>query len=243
MPLYVDEAVVLRTQKLGEADRIITFLTRGHGRLRAVAKGVRRTKSRFGARLEPCSYVDVQFATGRTLDIVTQVESRRAYGKAMATDYARYTTATAMLETVERLAAEEGEPATQLYLLLVAALRALADEAHDSGLILDSFLLRALAVSGYAPSFEACARCGDEGPHSAFQPAAGGMVCGTCRPPGAAHPAPDTVRLLGALLTGDWHVCEASEPRNRREATGLVSAYLQWHLERNLRSLPYVERV
>lgn len=243
MPLYVDEAVVLRTQKLGEADRIITFLTRQHGRLRAVAKGIRRTKSRFGARLEPCGHVDAQFATGRTLDIVTQVESRRAYGKAMAADYARYTTATAMLETVERLAAEEGEPATQLYVLLVAALRALADGAHDSSLILDSFLLRSLAVSGYAPSFDTCARCGSEGPHRAFQPAAGGMVCGTCRPPGAASPAADTVQLLGALLTGDWHVCEASESRHRREATGMVSAYLQWHLEHNLRSLPYVERV
>lgn len=243
MPLYVDEAVVLRTQKLGEADRIITFLTRRHGRLRAVAKGIRRTKSRFGARLEPCGHVDVQFATGRTLDIITQVESRRAYGKAMVGDYARYTTATAMLETAERLTAEEGEPATQLFLLLVGALRALADEAHDAGLILDSFLLRALAVSGYAPSFDACARCGREGPHRAFQPAAGGMVCNTCRPPGSAMPSPDTVRLLGALLSGDWHTSEASELRHRREASGLVSAYLQWHLERNLRSLPYVERV
>ena len=74
--LYRDDAVVLRTQKLGEADRIVTLLTRRTGRVRAVAKGVRRTKSKFGARLEPFSHVDVQLYTGRSLDIVTQVETR-----------------------------------------------------------------------------------------------------------------------------------------------------------------------
>src|SRR3712207_7379727 len=67
--LYRDEGIVLRTQKLGEADRIVTVLTRRHGKVRAVAKGVRRTKSKFGARLEPFSHVDLQLYTGRTLDI------------------------------------------------------------------------------------------------------------------------------------------------------------------------------
>src|SRR5690625_6459110 len=76
--LYRDEAVVLRTHKLGEADRIITLLTRHHGRVRAVAKGVRRTSSKFGARLEPFSLVDVQLHIGRSLDIITQVESQRS---------------------------------------------------------------------------------------------------------------------------------------------------------------------
>jgi DNA repair protein RecO (recombination protein O) len=240
--LYVDEAVVLRTHKLGEADRIITLLTRHHGRVRAVAKGIRRTTSRFGGRLEPCSYVEVQLAVGRSLDVITQVETRRPYAEAMYSDYRRYTTAAAMLETAERLTAEEREPATQQFLLLVAALRALAERRHDPGLILDSYLLRSLAVAGYAPSFDACARCGAPGPHRAFSPAAGGMTCATCRPAGAALPAPETVRLLAALLTGEWEVAEASEERHRREATGMVSAYLQWHLERSLRSLPHVER-
>jgi DNA repair protein RecO (recombination protein O) len=240
--LYVDEAVVLRTHKLGEADRIISMLTRHHGRVRAVAKGVRRTTSRFGARLEPCSYVEVQLAVGRSLDVITQAETRRPYAEAMYADYARYTTATAMLETAERLTAEEREPATQQFLLLVAALRSLAESAHEPGLILDSYLLRSLAVAGYAPTFDACARCGEGGPHRAFAPAAGGMVCADCRPAGVALPAVETVQLLGALLSGDWAVADDSDGRHRREATGMVSAYLQWHLERALRSLPHVER-
>ena len=103
MPLYRDEAIVLRTQKLGEADRIVTLLTRQHGKVRAVAKGVRRTRSRFGARLEPAMVVDVQLYEGRSLDTVTQAETLAPYGDAIARDYVSYTAATAMLETAERL--------------------------------------------------------------------------------------------------------------------------------------------
>ena len=75
MPLYRDEAIVLRTQKLGEADRIVTLLTRRLGKVRAVGKGVRRTKSRFGSRLEPAMHVDIQCYEGRSLDTVTQIQS------------------------------------------------------------------------------------------------------------------------------------------------------------------------
>jgi DNA repair protein RecO (recombination protein O) len=244
--LYRDEGVVLRTQKLGEADRIITLLTRRTGRVRAVAKGVRRTRSKFGARLEPFMHVDLQLHEGRSLDIITQAETLAPYGGAMALDYGRWTAGTAMLETAERLTHEEKEPAVQQFLLLVGGLRALAGGKHEPGLVLDAFLLRSLAVAGYAPSFGACARCGAEpGPgraHGGFSVASGGAVCGGCRPPGAAAPAADTLDLLAALLTGDWERAAASESRHRREGSGLVAAYLQWHLERGLRSLPYVER-
>ena len=240
--LYRDEGVVLRTQKLGEADRIITLLTRAHGRVRAVGKGVRRTRSKFGSRLEPFTHVDVQFYEGRSLDVVQQAETLAHYGDRVVDDYPRYTAGTVMLETAERMTAEEKEPATQQFLLLVGALRTLADADHAPSLVLDAFLLRSLSVAGYAPSFDACARCGLEGPHRWFSPASGGALCATCRVPGAASPAPQTLALLGALLAGDWPVVDAAEPRQRREASGLVAAYLQWHLERGLKSLAHVPR-
>src|SRR4249919_1324803 len=120
--LYRDEGVVLRTQKLGEADRIITLLTRSHGRVRAVGKGVRRTRSKFGARLEPFTHVDLQVYEGRSLDVVQQAETIASYGDRISDDYPRYTTGTVMLETAERLTAEEKEPATQQFLLLVGVL-------------------------------------------------------------------------------------------------------------------------
>lgn len=242
MPLYRAEAVVLRTHKLGEADRIITLLTRDMGRVRAVAKGVRRTSSRWGSRLEPFSHVDLQLAEGRNLDVITQAETVTPFSATLGADYERYTAGTAMLETADRLVVEDREPALQHFLLLVGGLRALTDTARPAGQVLDSYLLRSLAVAGYAPSFEDCARCGEPGPHRWFHPGAGGVLCPTCKLPGSANPAAETVGLLGALLTGDWPVVHASEPRARREATGLVAAYLQWHLERGLRSLEYVER-
>lgn len=242
MGLYRDEAIVLRTQKLGEADRIVTLLTRGTGRVRAVAKGVRRTSSRFGSRLEPFTHVDLQLAEGRSLDVVTQAETLSPFAARVGSDYERYTAGTVMLETAERLVVEDKEPALQQFLLLVGALRAMCDTGRAPAQVLDAYLLRSLSVAGYAPSFDACARCGVEGPHRAFSPAGGGMLCSTCRVPGTSSPALETVALLGALLEGDWDTVEASDPRHRREATGLVAAYLSWHLERGLKSLAHLER-
>lgn len=242
MSLYRDEGIVLRAQKLGEADRIVTLLTRQHGKVRAVAKGVRRTSSKFGSRLEPFMLVDAQLYTGRSLDIVTQVETIAPFGRPICADYALYTSGTAMLETAERLVEAEQEPAVQQYTLLVAAVRSLAEGAHAPGLVLDAYLLRALAVAGWAPSFADCARCGAPGPHRSFAVASGGAVCAACRPPGATSPAPETFVLLAALLSGAWEVAEASTDRHRREANGLVAAFAQFHLERGLRSLRMVER-
>jgi DNA repair protein RecO (recombination protein O) len=246
VPTYRDEAVVLRTHKLGEADRIITMLSRGHGKIRAVAKGVRRTSSKFGARLEPFSHVDLQFAVGRTLDVVTQAESLDAFGEPLVEDYPAWTAGQVMLETADRLVAEEREPALQQYLLLVGALRVLnagtSDGPRSPTLILDSYLLRSLAVAGYAPTFTDCARCGTVGPHRAFSPAAGGAVCEVCRPAGSARPAPETLELLGALLEGRWTATRDVDERTAREASGITAAFTAWHLERGLRSLAHVER-
>lgn len=240
--LYRDEAVVLRAQKLGEADRIVTLLTRRHGRVRGVAKGVRRTSSRFGARLEPFMLVDVQLHEGRSLDVVTQVETLAPYGGALTADYGRYTAAAAVAETAERLTEAEREPATQQYLLVVGALRTLVGGQHDPALVLDAYLLRAMSVAGWAVSLLDCAGCGAPGPHRAFSVPAGGAVCPLCRPPGSAAPDPATVALMAALLTGDWPAADASHPTHRREGSGLVAAHLQWHLERAVRSLRMVER-
>lgn len=239
MPLYSDEAVVLRTRKLAEADRIITLLTRERGIVRAVAKGVRRTSSRFGSRLEPFTHVDLQLAEGRNLDTITQAVTRSSFGEAISADYDRYTAASVMVETVERLVVEEREPAVQQYQLLVGGLRAMAAGEHRGSDVMDSFVLRSLAVAGYAPSFDGCARCGLEGPHRDFHPPSGGVLCPGCRAPGSARPADATVTLLGALLAGDWAAVDTAQDRDRREARGLISAYLAWHLERGLRSLPY----
>lgn len=166
--------MVLRTHKLGEADRIITLLSRSHGKVRAVARGVRRTSSKFGGRLEPFSHVDVQFANGRSLDVVTQVETLHAYDGPLRLDYGAFTAGQAMLEAADRLVAEEREPALRQYRLLLGALRTLGEGTpvgpRPATMVLDSYLLRALSVAGYAPALTSCARCGAEGPHAGFAP-------------------------------------------------------------------------
>lgn len=239
---YRVDAVVLRTHKLGEADRIITLLSSDHGQIRAVAKGVRRTSSKFGSRLEPFMVSDLQLVSGRTLDIISQAVTKNAYGQSIAAYYDRYTVATAMAETAEKLTDADSESAGAQYRLLVGALAALSRGDHPAELILDSYLLRSLATAGWAASFDACARCGAAGPHSAFSAALGGAVCHDCRPPGSPSPAAETMTLLAALLSGDWQVADRSELVNRREAAGLVASFVQWHLERNVRSLRLVER-
>jgi DNA repair protein RecO (recombination protein O) len=196
--LHRDDGIVLRAQKLGEADRVITLLTRERGKLRLVAKGVRRTTSKFGARLEPFAHVDFQTfeRENRALGMITQAETIAPYGGAVVSDYGRYTAGTAMLETAERLADTEGEPALQQYLLLLGALRALTAGEHAPGLVLDAFILRSLAIAGYAPSFRDCAGCGREPsdaiPWRFFSLPAGGVVCPACKPGGSAVPRQPT---------------------------------------------------
>jgi DNA repair protein RecO (recombination protein O) len=239
VPTFRDEVVVLRTHKLGEADRIVTMLSRRHGKLRAVAKGVRRTSSRIGSRLEPFMVADVQLYQGRSLDIVQQAESLGTYGADIVVHYDRYTSASAMVETADRL--NEAEATPQQYLLLVGGLRALAQGDHAARSVLDSYLLRAMALSGWAPALSECARCGRGGSHDFFVAQLGGLVCHDCAPTGAARIAPTTIALLHALMSGEWEIVDAASTGATAAASGLVAAYTQFHLERGIRSLEHVE--
>ncbi len=240
MPVYRDEAIVLRTHKLAEADRIITLLTSDHGVVRAVANGVRRTSSKFGSRLEPFNHVDLLLRTGRNLDTITEADTRVAHGDRIGAHYERFAAANAMVETATKLVSEERQPARQQFLLLAGGLGAMARGEHRAIDVLNSYLLRSLAIAGYAPSCSDCAHCGLPGPHRWFNPAAGGTLCTQCRLPGSVSPAEETMVLLGALLAGDWEVVDAAQARHRSESRGLVANYVAWHLERGLRSMPYV---
>jgi len=211
--------------------------------------------SRYGARLEPGSHIDVQLHTRTAepdalrghaqssgLDLVTQVESIDNFGARIAADYAAWTSAVAICETAERLTSEEGEPALRLYLLVVGALRSLAERAHQPSLVLDAFLIRAMSLAGWEPALTECAVCDAAGPHASFNVAAGGAVCSTCRPVGSARPLPETLLLMSALRSGDWAMADSAGAGAAREASGLIAAHLQWHLERGIRSLPLVDR-
>ena len=252
---YRDRAIVVKRHDLGEADRIIVLFTRGHGIVRAVAKGVRRTKSRFGSRLAPFVDVDVQIHPGRNLGTITGADAMRTWAAPIVDDYARYTCACGVLETAERLAGEEGTPSPGLWDLTVEALEALAHSetgggeritGRTPGLLLTAYLLKAMAEAGWAPSLFDCAQCGKPGPHKAFAPSAGGAVCVECRPPGAATPPTDVLRLMWWLAHDRWDYVEAvAGHRGFRplaaQARGLATAHLQFHLGRRVSALTFVD--
>lgn len=237
-----DAAVVLRAYPLGEADRILTLITAEHGVVRAVAKGVRKPTSRYGARLQPLNHVQVMVYQGRSLGTISAVDSVQLYGSQLADDYVRWAAGQVLAEATQRLVSEELEPARPHYRLLVAGLGALADERRDPRLVIDAFLLRSLATGGWAPTFSDCAQCGAPGPHAWLHLPSGGAVCQVCRPTGSVSVSPGASALLGALLSGDWAGAEAATTTSRRAASGVVAAYLQLHLEHDLRSLPIADK-
>ena len=236
MALYRDEAVVLRTAKLGEADRIITMLTRSHGKIRAVAKGVRKVRSRFGGRLEPFMRVDVLVAQGRTLDSVSQAESVAAYAAPICADYDAYVAAGVIVETVERIVTTEHERVDAQYRLLIGALHALASHAHEPAAIADSYVMRALALAGWSPRLDACVVCGrPAGDPVYLSVAAGGVMCQADRTRDAHRVDAVSPARLRALLHGDWTALDTTplDAATRR----LVEEWSEYYLERPIRSL------
>jgi DNA repair protein RecO (recombination protein O) len=232
MSLYREHGIVLRTYKLGEADRIVVFVTRGHGKVRAVAKGVRKTKSRFGSRLEPGSHVSLQLYEGRELDIVTQAESVDHF-RAIRDDLDRLAGAQVMLEATDQVS-QEREPDARLYQLLLGALRTLAGSGR--ALVVPAFLLKLLAADGVQPLVEVCASCGEDTPLVAFDLGAGGLLCRSCRSGIAV--SPDAVALLQDVLGGRLNAALAEpESEATREVTHLATSAMEHHLERRLRTV------
>ena len=240
MGLYRDEAVVLRTMRLGEADRIVTLLTRGRGKVRAVAKGVRKTKSRFGGRLEPLSHVALLMYEGRELDVVTQVESLEQF-RPVREDLDRLAKAQALLEVVDQVAQERHANAG-LYRMLVGALRALS--AHDSPLLVPAFFLKVLAGEGASPVLDGCAGCGLAGPAAAFDLVEGGVLCSDCaRRTSAPAISSLALDLIRRVLTGDLAgALNSADGATAVEVDRVVTRSVEHHLERRLRSVTVLNR-
>lgn len=237
MSLYRDEGVVLRAIKLGEADRIVTILTLGAGKVRAVARGVRKTTSKFGARLEPTSRVALQCYRGRDLDVVTQVETLDA-NRALREDYTLLTHAVPMLEAADQLALER-EPNPILYRMLTGALRTLA--SRRSPVVAPAFFWKVLSAEGFRPIIDSCARCGAEPSGGAALTAIdleeGGTVCSSCAAGGGWRISPDALTLLRRVLGGRLEAALEEPPgRAVAELEHLGVAALEYHLERRLRS-------
>jgi DNA repair protein RecO (recombination protein O) len=235
--VYRDQGVVLRTHKLGEADRIVVILTAEHGKVRAVAKGVRKTKSRFGSRLEPLSHVSLLLYQGRDLDVVNQAETLES-PRDLRDDLDRLTQGIALLEAVDQLTPDR-EPVPHLYRMLVGALRALA--SSPSTLVVPAFFWKLLAAEGLRPELDRCVRCGASGPLVAFDLDEGGVLCRGCRQ-GVGLSA-EGLALLRQVLGGRLQAALAAPPSPASaEVSHLATRALEHHLERRLRAVALLEQ-
>lgn len=243
--VYRIEAVVIRRSDFGEADRLLTILT-PFGKQRVVAKGARKTSSRLAGHVELFTYTTFMLAIGRSLHIVTQSSPLERFDRLRA-DLERIGAAYYAAELVDRLI-EEGDENRRAFVLLLATLRSL-DSGATIDLTLRAYELHLLDALGYRPQLHVCAACGELLTETTdrFSPAAGGAICGRCantdrqsQPMSLA-----TFKLLRYLqaqpaeVAGELRISAAT----RAEAERLMRAYLHRILERDLRSIAFLEDV
>ena len=240
MALRHDQGIVLRSFPLGESDRIVVLLSPNHGKVRAVAKGIRKTKSRFGGRLEPFTHVDLVLYEGRSLDTITQVSVIEAFPRLRA-DLDRVLAAATMAEAVDAVA-QERESSIRAFLLLQRGLRSLEDGPRHPDLV-TAFLLKLADLVGVAPALEHCAGCGAGGGLTRFSFAAGGVLCERCRTPGAYALRDGVLGYLAALVRADLGALPAAEPSLSSDAMGVTRRFVEYHLDRRLESLAAVTDV
>ncbi|MCE9623378.1 MAG: DNA repair protein RecO [Actinomycetia bacterium] len=234
--LYRDTAVVLRTYKLGEADRIVVLLTEHHGKVRAVAKGVRKTLSRFGARLEPMSHVRLLLAQGRDLDIVSQAEAVDSLAP-MVADLDHLTAGIAVLEAADQMSLDR-EPNPSLYRMVVGALRTIGEQG--AALVVPAFFWKLLALEGVRPELDVCVRCGEDNPLVAFDMQQGGALCRNCR--SGVPLSEEALSLMRMILGGRLNDALATPSSSAtHEVSTHATKALEHHIERRLRTVAMFE--
>lgn len=241
-----DSAIVLRSQDLGEYDRIIILATRNNGIVHAVARGVRKSSSKIGARLEPFMLVEISASAGKNLATISQVVTRRAYLAPIVADYTRYTVAAVVCEVAEQVLAHEQDRLQEQFVLLAGALSALAAGEYPAHRILDSYLLRALHRAGWSMALSGCASCGAVDALTYFSPEVG-LLCTGCARSGEfsrVYPVPpQTPQYLQALARGDWPAITGQFPTVlAHRMSEHIMDYVQWQLGKPLKTLATLEK-
>ena len=235
--------MVLRKLDYGEADRIYTLLTREHGRIGAIAKGVRKTSSRLAPSLELFARIDVLFARGRNLDVITQVE--RVPGHRLEADVARTAHAYLIVELAERVT-EEHHPVEGIFELTVLALEDLARETQPRRASA-YYLAQALDLLGYAPQLHICASCERPLPPAAaaFSAAAGGLLCASCMAPGMIPVSVGAIKVLRLMAAGEINLYRRLKLEDQllAEVEAVLEAQLEHHLDRRLKSLAFLRQM
>ncbi|MGA7229177.1 MAG: DNA repair protein RecO [Acidimicrobiia bacterium] len=238
MAIRHDQGIVLRSYPFGDADRVVVLLSPNNGKIRTVAKGIRKTKSRFGGRLEPFTHVDLVLYEGRNLDTNTQVAVIEPFPH-LRNDLEAVMAAATMVEAADAVA-QEDESSMRLFLLLHRGLRALETGQRGSDFI-TSFLLKLADVVGVAPSLLVCASCGKVDDLHRFSFAGGGAICDSCRTEGAVRLRSGLTAYLAALAEAEFGEMPLTDEKYSSEAMGIARRFVEYHLDRKLSSLAVLE--
>ena len=245
---YKTEAVVLKQLPMGEADRILTFYTQDMGKLRAVAKGVRRPKSKLTGHLEPLCHVSISLSQGRNLDLVTEAQIIRPF-KGLREDLHRISQGIYVAELVD-IFSVEGSSNSSVYRLLLDALGCL-ETMRDRALLLPHFELHLLEHSGYRPELFRCVECRatlEPGDHT-FSAARGGIVCPNCHGTSSESVVPlslSAMKVLRFLLRDEEYERVAGlkvTSKTLREIERLQRTYIRFLVERELKSVEFMDVV
>lgn len=229
-----DDAVVLRTYKSGEADRVVVLWTRAHGKVRVLAKGARKTTSRLGGTLETLAYVNVDLVKTRGEFYIARHVAHREHLATLRGSYPRISAGYAVVEAVDAIPSD-GVPDEAIFDLLTRVLATLDDESFEPALVPASFYLRLLALDGSEPVVDACVNCGRLSPLVAFDAEVGGTLCSTCRQGTAL--SLEALELLRRVLGGDLaSVLRQADPRGAGEVMALAQGAIEVHFGRRLRS-------
>ena len=233
-----DQGIVLRSFPFGEADRVVVLLSPNLGKLRTVAKGVRKTKSRFGGRLETFTHVDLVLYEGRNLDTITQVSMIEPFHR-LRGDLKRLLVAATMVEVADTVA-QENESIVRLFLLLHRGLKTLDQEDPHPDLI-TSFLLKSATIVGLGPSLQSCAGCGGTDDLRRFSFSAGGALCERCRIPGAWSLRDGLTSYLAEIAAAELDALPVPDSALSGEARGVARRFFEYHVERKLQSLSMID--
>ncbi len=244
--IYNTEAIVLRASPLGEADRLLTLLTPGMGKLQATARGVRKPTSKLGGHLDLLTRSSLTLAKGQSLDTITGAEAQETFPLVKG-NLERLSRAIYMAELMDSFSPLEA-PSPPVYTLFLEGLRGLGIEA-DSDLLLRYVELQLLGLSGFLPELQRCAEChGQLAPsRHLWSPAAGGVVCPACSgsPSGATNLSLNglkVIRFLSTATAASATMVRVNAPLHR-ELAAIMDAYLRYTLERELRSVAFLRSV
>lgn len=241
--LYKSEAVVLKRMDLGEADKILTIFTPHFGKLRVVAKGVRKVTSRLAGHVELFTRAQMLLAKARNLDIITQSETLDAY-RPLHDDLSRLAHASYAAELLDALTPDALEH-YPVYKLLVETFAHISDD-RDTDRVLRWYEVQMLGYMGYAPQLQKCVEChNDLAPTvNNFSPALGGVLCASCRRIGTGRDISVNALKLLRLMQSNPYSSAARirlDPGLSSELQGHMESYINYILERELRSTHFIK--